>query len=61
VAITTFANNSTWSYWGDRLGEAAADELATQLVQTGQFSVIERRQLQDVLAEQDLGQMGVVN
>ena len=33
--MLNFENNSTWAWWGDNLGAAAADELATQLVQTG--------------------------
>ena len=56
-----FENNSTWSYWGDNLGDAAADELVTQLFGTGKFSLVERSQLEAVLAEQNLGQSGRVN
>lgn len=36
IAVSNFENNSAWAWWGDNLGRAAADELATQLVQTGQ-------------------------
>ena len=61
VAVMNFENNSSWSYWGDNLGYAAADELVTQLFGTGQFSLVERSQLEAVLAEQDLGQSGLVN
>ncbi len=61
VAVMNFENNSTWSYWGDNLGAAAADELVTQLFKTGSFSLIERSQLQAVLAEQDLGASGAVD
>lgn len=61
VAVLPLENNSTWSYWGAHLGEAASDELTTQLVKTGEFSVIERRQIEAVLAEQGLGQSGRVN
>ena len=56
-----FENNSTWSYWGDNLGAAAADELTTQLFRSGESSVIERAQLDAILAEQDLGASGAVN
>ena len=55
IAVMNFENNSTWSYWGDNLGSAAADELVTQLFRTGSFSIIERAQLEALLAEQDLG------
>jgi len=61
VAVMNFENNSTWSYWGDRLGEAAADELVTQLLKTGSYRMIERSQLAAVLAEQDLGASGSVD
>ena len=60
VAVMNFYNNSTSGYWGDRLGSAAADELATQLVRSGRFSVIERRELEAILAEQDFGASGRV-
>lgn len=60
VAIMNFENNSTWSWWGDNLGAAAADELTTQLVKTGKFTVIERTQLASILAEQNLGASGRV-
>jgi curli biogenesis system outer membrane secretion channel CsgG len=60
IAVLAFENNSTWSWWGDNLGGAAADEMATQLVQTGRFTVVERAQLGALLAEQDLGASGRV-
>ena len=37
VAVMNFENNSAWTWWGDNLGRAAADELATQLVQSGKY------------------------
>ena len=61
VAVMNFENNSSWYYWGDNLGRAASDELVTQLFNSGEFSVIERAQLDAVLAEQNLGQSGLVN
>ncbi len=60
VAVMNFENNSTWAWWGDNLGRAAADEITTQLVQTGQFPVLERAQLGAILAEQHLGASGAV-
>jgi curli biogenesis system outer membrane secretion channel CsgG len=41
-------------------GQGVADMLITALVKTGQFSVIERKELDHVLAEQRLGQSGAV-
>jgi curli biogenesis system outer membrane secretion channel CsgG len=61
VAVLNFENNSTWAWWGDRLGEAAADELVTQLIKTGNFTVIERAQLAAIMAEQKLGATGAVD
>ena len=61
IAVMNFENNSTWSYWGDNLGKAAADELVTQLFRIGSFSIIERAQLDALLAEQDLGASGAVD
>ena len=61
IAVMNFENNSTWSYWGDNLGKAAADELVTQLFRSGSYSIIERAQLDALLAEQDLGASGAVN
>ena len=61
IAVMNFENNSTWSYWGDNLGKAAADELVTQLFRIGSFSIVERAQLDALLAEQDLGASGAVD
>ncbi len=60
VAVMNFENNSTWAWWGDNLGAAAADELATQLVQSGKYTVLERRELASILQEQNLGASGAV-
>ena len=48
-----------WSY--NNLARAAADNLASELVKTGKFTVIERQQLEKVLGEQDLGTGGRIN
>lgn len=61
IAVMNFQNNSQWSWWGDQLGGAAADEIVTQLVKSNKFSVIERQQLQAILQEQHLGQSGLTN
>ena len=61
VAVMNFENNSSWNFWGDMLGYAAADELVTQLFGTGKFSLVERSQLEAILEEQDLGQSGRIH
>lgn len=61
IAVLGFENNSSGHIFGDRLGDAAADELTTQLVKSGAFTVIERRQIQSILSEQSLGMSGAVD
>jgi curli biogenesis system outer membrane secretion channel CsgG len=61
IAVVNFENNSQWHYWGSNLGWAAADELVTQLFKTNKFRIIERTQIEAILAEQDLGASGRVN
>lgn len=48
--------------WFDQktVGEGVADMIATELVKSGQYRVIERQQLNAILAEQDLGASGIV-
>ena len=60
IAVVNFGNSSAWTWWGDNLGAAAADEMTTQLVKTARFTVIERTQIAAVLAEQNLGASGAV-
>jgi curli biogenesis system outer membrane secretion channel CsgG len=61
IAVLAFENNTTSHIFGDKLGEAASDELTTQLVKAGEFSVIERQQIQAILAEQTLGMSGAID
>jgi len=52
------------SYWYNAswdLGDGMAEMLATALVETGKFRVLERQQIHDVLGEQDLGASGRVD
>jgi curli biogenesis system outer membrane secretion channel CsgG len=63
VDFDTEALQGGWHYgwhWSN-LARAAADNLANQLVKLGKFSVIERQQLDKVLAEQNLGASGRVD
>ncbi|MCS7311336.1 MAG: hypothetical protein NZ742_00235 [Acidobacteria bacterium] len=64
VAVLDFENNvpHVWWYWDtQRLGRAAADEIVTQLVRSGKFSVIERDKLELVLKEQALSASGAID
>lgn len=60
IAVVKFENKSTWHWWGDKLGEAAADVFVTNLVNTGKFSMIEREKVNEILREQDFGASGAV-
>jgi curli biogenesis system outer membrane secretion channel CsgG len=60
VAVFDFENHSQWHWWGDNLGKAAGNEFVTQLVQSNEFTVIERDKIAAVLAEQGLGASGAV-
>ncbi len=60
IAVTKFENKVTGVYGNWRLGDGFAEMLTTELMKTGQFVVVERQALQDVLGEQELGQSGVV-
>lgn len=61
IAVLALDNNTTFTFWGDRLGLAAADELTTQLVNSGAYALVERRQVEQLLAEQHLGASGAVD
>ncbi len=60
IAVTKFDNKVRGTYGSWNLGEGMADQLATALIKTGRFVVVERQALQEVLGEQELGQTGLV-
>ncbi len=62
IAVTAF-ENKVKQPWGDpswKIGEGLAEMLTSELVKTGQFIVVERQGLGDVVGEQALGQSGLV-
>jgi curli biogenesis system outer membrane secretion channel CsgG len=61
LAVLGFENNTTSRLFGDGLGHAASDELTTQLVKTGEFTVLERQQIQSILDEQHAGASGAID
>ena len=63
MKFTTTAGGGT-NYWSNAswdLGDGMAEMLATALVETGKFKILERQQIHDVLGEQDLGASGRVD
>lgn len=59
VAIMDFDNKAQHGGW--RVGHGASDMLATAIVKTGAFRVIERNKINTVLKEQNFGQSGRVD
>ena len=59
VAVIAFENRSQW--WAQDLGNLAADQLTTRLVNAGPFTVLERQQLAAVLEEQGFHLTGQVD
>jgi curli biogenesis system outer membrane secretion channel CsgG len=57
IAVSEFENKSGWS-GGWKIGWGMQEMMATSLIDTGLFSVLERQDLSSVMAEQDLGASG---
>ena len=62
IAVTAFENkvktpipDSSW-----KIGEGLAEMLTSELAKTGQFIVVERQALGDIVKEQELGQSGLI-
>lgn len=58
LAVSRFEDRSGSGY--NHVGDGVADMLATALVKSGKFTVVERQELDRVLQEQKLGQAGIV-
>ena len=57
IAITKFDNKAgAWAQWD--LGSGMAEMLATALIKSGRFIVLERSEIENILAEQDFGMSG---
>jgi len=59
VAVIPFDNRTDW--WAESMGEVAADMIVTRLVNSGEFTVIERERLESILEEQGFQLSGQVN
>jgi curli biogenesis system outer membrane secretion channel CsgG len=59
AAILSIVNRTT--YGQERIGSAVKDMLTTEISKTGCFALVEREQLDKVLAEQALGQTGAID
>lgn len=61
VAVLEFKNETQAYWWQSGVGRELSDMLSNELMNTGVFKVVERRKLDGVLAEQDLGASGRVS
>ena len=59
VAVIPFDNRTDW--WAGDMGDVAADMIVTRLVNSGDFSVIERERLEAILQEQGFQLSGQVD
>jgi curli biogenesis system outer membrane secretion channel CsgG len=54
IGVLRFTNDTRASWWNSQVGNELSDMLAAELVSTRSFSVLERKELDAVLNEQDL-------
>src|SRR6266404_3105929 len=59
VAVSRFENKTSWQGQVS-LGDGMADQLTDALMQSGQFVVMERQTIKDVITEQDFANSGRV-
>lgn len=61
IAVLEFKNKADNQWWYTRGGEAAQDVFVTELVKSGKFRVVEREQLEALMAEKNLTLSGDVD
>jgi len=54
IGVLRFTNDTKASWWNSQVGNELSDMLAAELVSTRAFTVLERKELDAVLGEQDL-------
>jgi curli biogenesis system outer membrane secretion channel CsgG len=61
IGVLRFTNQTSAGWWSASVGEELSDMLASELVSTKAFSVLERKEIDAVLNEQDLSASGRVS
>jgi curli biogenesis system outer membrane secretion channel CsgG len=61
LGVLRFTNDTHASWWSGSAGRDLQDMLAAELVSMGSFQVLERKELEAVMSEQDLGASGRIN
>ena len=61
ISVPEFKNttNSSW-WWTGNTSKELADALSNELTATGNFTVVERQKIGEVLSEQELAELGIV-
>lgn len=60
ISVPNFKNESSWWWWNSGTSQQLADALSNELNSTGNFTVVERQKLDEVLSEQELAELGLV-
>ena len=61
VGVLRFTNETSAGWWSASVGQELSDMLAAELVSSGSFAVLERKEIDAVLGEQDLGAQGRIS
>lgn len=61
LGVLRFTNNTSAAWWSGTAGRDLQDMLAAELVTLKAFQVLERKELEAVIGEQDLGASGRIN
>jgi curli biogenesis system outer membrane secretion channel CsgG len=61
LGVLRFTNETSAGWWSGNVGRDLQDMLASELVSTKAFQVLERKELDAVLGEQDLGASGRID
>jgi curli biogenesis system outer membrane secretion channel CsgG len=61
IGVLRFTNNTYAGWWTGGVGYELQDMLISELASTNSFRVLERRELDAVISEQDLGSSGRIN
>jgi curli biogenesis system outer membrane secretion channel CsgG len=61
IGVLRFTNQTSAGWWSASVGNELSDMLVSELVSTKAFQVLERKELDAVLTEQDLGNSGRIS
>jgi curli biogenesis system outer membrane secretion channel CsgG len=61
IAVLRFTNHTSAGWWSASVGSELSDMLTSELVSTKAFQVVDRREIDAVLGEQDLGASGRID